>query len=131
MLVYIPAAFPRQAMRYAMNRIPIAILLAVAACSARAQQAAPVNDVDAASKVQVEAKAVRPGDARASEDPNCLRYTGSRLGTAEPRRARRSGGTRCVNASGRSYDREALDSTGENDPARALQKLDPSISIRR
>lgn len=54
---------------------------------------------------------------------NCLRYTGSRIRTAE----RKNGRPPCVQGPGRSFSRTDLNRTGQVDIADALRHLDPSI----
>lgn len=56
-------------------------------------------------------------------DRNCLRHTGTRI-----KRRDKDG---CINAPGRSYDKDDIDSTGASTAAEALERLDPSVSIRR
>ncbi len=116
-----------------MNRLPIAVLLAAVACSAHAQQPpeAPTSDTQLVQQMQVHTMNAEHGDHAGNVDFNCLQATGSRIVTAKSRRGNAAGDTKCVNASGRSYGRNDLERTGETDPARALEKLDPSITIHR
>lgn len=55
-------------------------------------------------------------------DRNCLKETGSRLAPRPD-----SKGRKCVNATGRSYTKGDLDSTGAIDLKDALRKLDPAV----
>lgn len=55
-------------------------------------------------------------------DRNCLKQTGSHLAPVADRKGRT-----CVNASGRAYDRKAIDRTGATDLKDALRKLDPAV----
>lgn len=61
-------------------------------------------------------------------DRYCVMHTGSRLMVEDDRadktRTFRDG---CIDAGGRVYTREQIESTGEIDLAAALRKLDPSI----
>lgn len=57
---------------------------------------------------------LRPGDR------NCLRSTGSLIPAREGQ---------CLPVAGRSYSGDELRRTGVNNTARALQMLDPSISV--
>ncbi len=64
-----------------------------------------------------------PGDRIAEQTPsNCLRYTGSRIRTAD----RKTGKAAC-GGPGRAYGRDDIDRTGRVDLADALRHLDPSI----
>ncbi len=63
-------------------------------------------------------------------DRNCLRETGSRIVARANRQAdelKDPTRRRCVSMSGRSYDRDDLDRTGQTDVADALRMLDPSV----
>ena len=64
--------------------------------------------------VPAEHRVIKPGDS------NCLLETGSLI------RARKG---ECLPATGRSYSRDELQRTGHPDTARALQTLDPSVSV--
>lgn len=116
-----------------MNRLPIAVLLAAVACSAHAQQLpeATTSDTQPAPQMQVDTMDAEHGDRAGNVDSNCLQATGSRIVTARSRRGDAARDTKCVNASGRSYSRDDLERTGQTDPARALENLDPSITIHR
>ena len=84
---------------------------AMAGAQAQATPTSASTDAAAAST----AKAVpAPGDR------GCLRNTGSLI-PAKP--------GHCLPVSGRSYSGKELLRTGEPDTARALQQLDPSISV--
>jgi outer membrane receptor protein involved in Fe transport len=68
------------------------------------------------------------GQAATKKDPGdrfCIRETGSRI-TATRNRGRKSD-EECVNAAGRVYTREEIESTGSADVRDALRRLDPSI----
>jgi hypothetical protein len=79
--------------------------------------------------------------AAAAEDPHCLRYTGSLVVAArngrEDRNANAQGDAadagadrgRCVYSSGRAYSQDDLRRTGQTDIGRALQMLDPSVTV--
>lgn len=74
--------------------------------------------------------AVAPADAKAAGegtrgplrpgDRNCLRSTGSLIPAAPGH---------CLALPGRSYSQQDLQRTGQIDTGRALQQLDPSISL--
>ena len=55
-------------------------------------------------------------------DRNCLKETGSRLAPRPD-----SKGRKCVNATGRSYTKGDMDSTGAIDLSDALRRLDPAV----
>jgi hypothetical protein len=55
-------------------------------------------------------------------DRNCLKETGSRLAPRPEGKGRK-----CVNATGRSYTKDDLDSTGAIDLSDALRRLDPAV----
>lgn len=59
-------------------------------------------------------RVIKPGD------PNCLRDTGSLI---PPKKGE------CMHVVGRSYSGDQMRRTGAQDNARALQMLDPSISV--
>lgn len=118
-----------------MKRLALFFALSAMSLSATAQDAAtnPVADtavVPASGDIvtataQPGAKAeVAKSDAAKDDvsDRNCLKETGSRL-TPRPD----SRGRKCVNASGRAYTREDMDSTGAIDLHDALRRLDPAV----
>lgn len=55
------------------------------------------------------------------DDRNCIRETGSHIPAKKGQ---------CLPVNGRSYSQEDLRRTGEPELGRALQKLDPSITVR-
>jgi hypothetical protein len=77
---------------------------------------------DTSEVIEIKADAAKTEKTKLS-DRNCIRYTGSHLARREK--------DQCTGAVGRSYDREDIERTGEVDIGRALERLDPSISIRR
>lgn len=82
-------------------------------------QSTPATDTAQASQLgqkpaSAEHQVIKPGDR------NCLRDTGSLI------RARKG---ECLPVPGRSYTSEELRRTGNPNTARALQMLDPSISV--
>lgn len=83
-----------------------------------AASAAPVVVADDANAAQSDEQATAKSD-----DRNCLRHTGSRI----PRKDKDD----CINAPGRSYSKDDLDSTGAMTVAEALERLDPSVTIHR
>ena len=113
-------------------KIPAGILFAVAlslcAFAAQAQSAATPSDAPAATQ------------AKADDDAHCLRYTGSFIVSQQNRRAdmrhdeAQAGAAskskrRCIDSAGRVYTREDIRNTGETNIGRALQMLDPSVTI--
>lgn len=61
-------------------------------------------------------------------DRYCVKHTGTRLIVEDDRADKtRTFRNACVDAGGRVYTREQIESTGEVDLADALRKLDPSI----
>ena len=55
-------------------------------------------------------------------DRSCLKETGSRLAPRPDNKGRK-----CINATGRAYTKDDLDSTGAIDLNDALRRLDPAI----
>jgi hypothetical protein len=80
-----------------------------------------------------------------ADDPHCLRYTGSLIVASRNDREDRSANAqaksdaadddasadrgRCVYSSGRAYSQDDLRRTGQTDIGRALQMLDPSVTV--
>lgn len=94
--------------------LALAVGLLVSATAA-AQNPSPSSPSSVAPKTSHAGKSViKPGDR------NCLRSTGSLI-PAKP--------GECLPVAGRSYSADELRRTGTNDNARALQTLDPSISV--
>lgn len=101
----------------------LALALALVGTSAVAQQAStvPANSnsmpqtTSLASQTASTPPVIKPGDR------NCLRDTGSRI-PAKP--------GECLPVAGRSYTGQELRNTGAIDTGRALQMLDPSITVR-
>ena len=86
-----------------------------AATTARAQDAPAANPALAGrSAAGTDRSPLQPGDR------NCLRTTGSLIPVKEGQ---------CLPVAGRSYSGDELRRTGVNNTARALQMLDPSISV--
>lgn len=102
-----------------MKRLVITLVLSAFAFSALAQATA-VAVQDEAKQTEVTKVT---GDNARPNDRNCLRETGTRI----VRRDKQE----CVNANGKSYDREDIDRTGAVDVADALQRLDTGITGRR
>lgn len=110
---------------------------ALALCGFGVQaQSAPEADVAAQDAPAATAKA----DAKADDDAHCLRYTGSLIVSSQNRRNdRRHDGAaanadarpnpRCIYNAGRVYTRDDIQATGQSDIGRALQMLDPSVTI--
>lgn len=116
-----------------MKRLIITGLLFGFALAAQAQSTGTITVKDEVNQSvdqmpAAEADSTTAVGTDAFADSNCLRYTGSHLATANPRRVqadRKNNG--CINAAGRAYTREDIERTGEVDLNRALQKLDPAI----
>lgn len=102
-----------------MKKLAFAILLSMLSAGAYAQSAAgPAPESDQAAQPATDA-------AKATvKDRFCLRETGSHI------RHRDKNG--CVeNANGQVYSRRDIDSTGATDVGTALDRLSPSIQVRR
>ncbi|HUH31728.1 MAG TPA: hypothetical protein VLZ55_10265 [Rhodanobacter sp.] len=100
------------------SALPLLVLVsALGATSAFAAQSAPAAADHAsqnATAQKVTPPVIKPGDA------TCLRDTGSLI-RAKP--------GHCLPVTGRSYSGEELRRTGTQNTARALQTLDPSITV--
>ena len=81
--------------------------------------AAPVNDAATTAQPVPKDEAAKKDEV---SDRNCLKETGSRLAPRPD-----SKGRKCVNATGRSYTKEEMDSTGAIDLKDALRRLDPAV----
>ena len=106
-----------------MNKTLIALaVIAVAAGfgpSALAQDTTPTRtSASAQAQTSQTAQSAQPVDH--TKDPNCIRDTGSHIPPPK-------GG--CLPVSGRSYSHEDLERTGQTNVGRALQQLDPSVSV--
>ena len=99
----------------------IAFVLMTGFCISATTFAQSIPPADTAQASQLGQKSA-PADHRVSKpgDRNCLRETGSLI------RARKG---ECLPVTGRSYSGDELRRTGTPDTARALQMLDPSISV--
>lgn len=89
----------------------------VALAQSAARSAGP--PAPAATPPATVAEAGSPGPLRPG-DRNCLRSTGSLIPAAPGH---------CLSVPGRSYSQQDLRRTGQIDTSRALQQLDPSISL--
>lgn len=116
----------------------LASLLASAAFAASAQTATTSVGGDATAQAQpasdTNADTYLDKKAAPEIDRNCLRQTGSRIGTgynstrnSSARDRTDKNARRCIAGNGRVYTREDIDRTGEVDIADALRKLDPAI----
>ncbi|MEY2160869.1 MULTISPECIES: hypothetical protein [unclassified Rhodanobacter] len=89
-----------------------------AGATAFAQDVSPAGTAPAShagrSAAAADRSPLRPGDR------NCLRSTGSLIPVKEGQ---------CLPVAGRSYSGDELRRTGVNNTARALQMLDPGISV--
>lgn len=104
-----------------MNRLVPSILLSAFATCVMASPGASVA-IDA----QVGAGSASDHALIAKDHVNdrfCVRDTGTRI--------KHRGHRECLAVNGRSYSRDDIDRTGAVDLADALQRLDPSISMRR
>jgi len=105
-----------------MSRLTIAsisLFTVLAASAAAFAQTSPPVRAEQASQIEKQAstsghRLIKPGDR------NCLRDTGSHIPAKKGE---------CLSVTGRSYSREELQRTGAPNNARALQMLDPSISV--
>ncbi len=99
-----------------MSRFVLVSAMLLAGCGASTMllaQNAPASPPSAGSSGQKQA--ARP------DDRNCIRDTGSRIPVKKGQ---------CLPVNGRSYSQQDLQRTGEPELARALQKLDPRITVR-
>lgn len=106
-----------------MKNLSLALLLSLSAITAQAQTSdAPAAQPQVAAEetmvISSDGTAAQP-KAVADSKSHCVRDTGSRT--------KRRDDKGCNGLPGRSYDRDALDSTGAIDTADALRRLDPSI----
>lgn len=81
--------------------------------------AQPASKDEIARKDDVTKAEVAKADV---SDRSCLKETGSRLAPRPD-----SKGRKCVNATGRAYTKEEMDSTGAIDLKDALRRLDPAV----
>jgi hypothetical protein len=98
--------------------VPLAVMLSTSvamAAFAAPQSATPNPSPAPATHTQGPPSPVKPGDH------NCIRDTGSRI---PPKQGE------CLPVTGRSYSKDDLDRTGERTLGPALEKLDPSITVR-
>jgi hypothetical protein len=84
-----------------------------------AEDTKPVTQASEQSPEVIEIKAEK---AKLS-DNHCLRETGTRIRSKDK--------NRCNYSAGRSYSREEIERTGSIDIGQALERLDPSVSVRR
>lgn len=113
-----------------MTRLPLCIGLAVTLAAAAPVFAAPAQNPPQPATGQSAAAArgsarVKAGSTPALPTPgsrNCLRHTGSLFPAAQGR---------CLPVAGSSYSREDLERTGATNIGRALQMLDPSVTLGR
>ncbi|GLQ46969.1 hypothetical protein GCM10007862_20200 [Dyella lipolytica] len=97
--------------------VSFAALLAAgfAAAAFAAPQNTPTPNQQAASSTAAKQSPIKPGDR------NCIRDTGSLIPAKKGE---------CLPVAGRSYTKHDLDNTGERTLGPALEKLDPSITVR-
>ncbi len=109
-----------------MKKLFIGAALFSVALFANAQTAEVVTETQAKETIEIKAPEkteVAAVEKKKLSQRNCIRHTGSHLAKREK--------DQCTGAVGRSYDREDIERTGEVDIGRALERLDPSVSIRR
>jgi len=102
-----------------MSKFVFVSALLLAGCSASTvllAQGSPTSPPSAGSSSQQPAQ-----QAIRSDDRNCIRDTGSRIPVKKGH---------CLPVNGRSYSQQDLQRTGEPELGRALQKLDPRITVR-
>lgn len=92
----------------------LGVTAAVMAQSAPASSHDQVASQSTQQSAKVDQPVIKPGDH------NCLRHTGSLI---PPKKGE------CMPVVGRSYSGDELRRTGQPNNARALQMLDPSISV--
>ena len=100
--------------------VSVVVLLAAAGFAMAVRgtpQNAPAADQPATTSTPASAShsAIKPGDR------NCVRDTGSLIPAKKGE---------CLPVTGRTYSKKDIDSTGETTLGPALQKLDPSVTIR-
>jgi hypothetical protein len=93
-----------------LSLISIALAAVLSAGAVYAQAADSATQAPSTDK-----QVIKPGDR------NCIRDTGSLI------KAKKG---QCLPVAGRSYDQEDIRQTGETQLGPALQKLDPSITVR-
>lgn len=104
-----------------MSKLVTVVVLLTAAGFATAARAAPQNSPAPQQPAATSAAAsnnhspIKPGDR------NCLRDTGSLI-PAKP--------GQCLPVTGHTYSKKDIDATGETTIGPALEKLDPSVTIR-
>ena len=102
-----------------MSRFVFVSALLLAGCGASAAllaQNTPAAPPSTGSSSQQSVQHAVPAD-----DRNCIRETGSHIPAKKGQ---------CLPVNGRSYSQQDLQRTGEPELGRALQKLDPSITVR-
>jgi hypothetical protein len=99
------------------------LLFSVSAWSEDVKKTTVAAESDTSSEVVVIRADVPEAKKSKLSDRNCIRYTGSHISRREK--------DKCTGAVGRSYDREDIERTGATDIGQALQRLDPSITVRR
>ncbi|BDU20403.1 hypothetical protein [Dyella sp. GSA-30] len=93
-----------------LSLVSFALAAVLSAGAAYAQAADPAVQAPSTDK-----QVVKPGDR------NCIRDTGSLIKAKQGK---------CLPVAGRSYGQEDIRQTGETQLGPALQKLDPSITVR-
>lgn len=101
-----------------MSRFVLISALLLAGCGASAALLAQ-DAASAARPLHSSSQPSAPSTTRPDEH-NCIRETGSHIP---------AGKGRCLPVNGRSYTRQELQRTGEPELGRALQKLDPRITV--
>jgi hypothetical protein len=96
------------------------LAFALGATGALAQQVAPAPAAQAPAQTVATQAATQHATPMKAGERNCIRDTGTHIRTKTDD---------CLPVVGRSYSGAELRSTGQLDPGRALQMLDPSIRI--
>jgi hypothetical protein len=103
--------------------LSVGLLFSASAWAEEAKKTTAAAQPDTASEVVVIQSDVPEAKKSKQSDRNCIRYTGSHISRREK--------DKCTGAVGRSYDREDIERTGATDIGQALERLDPSVSVRR
>jgi hypothetical protein len=102
-----------------MSRFVLVSAMLLACCGA--STALLAQDVPAAPPSTGSSSQSSAQPAARPDDRNCIRDTGSLIPVKKGH---------CLPVNGRSYSQQDLQRTGEPDLGRALQKLDPRITVR-
>lgn len=106
-----------------MNKLILATVIFSLSMLANAQSVGVSVSVDTAKTDAATTEDVNIEADKKVANSNCITNTGSRLKSKDKKG--------CNGEPGRSYDKEDLDRTGAITVGEALERLDPSIQIRR